>query len=224
MVSKNQINNSQSNKKSETEIKQNLNTIIDLLSELNQLESNQKDKITKESSYQFSDSSPALEINQEEKSTQTSTAHNSRNHKPKDNSLWGKETSFNSIPQTYKTNDNSINNKNSVPIAQNSHIKSKSVAILQQSVRNLEKKLKSNQDQLDEVMDSVNSLLSLTVELMSSQYNASSKVIVETVVPMIDNIIEQRSSQDQQRMGKALSKILPVAITQQSKSYSSVYC
>ena len=218
MASKKQANNGNSNNKSETEIQQNLDVIIDLLSELNQVESQQKGKITKKPNYQSSHSHLTLEIKQEEKFAPTSTAHDLREQEPKDNPLLGKEKSFNSLPQRYTTNDNSVNNTNSVYISENNYTKTQSLAILQQSVRNLEKKLEGNQDLLDEVMDSVNSLLSLTVEIINLQPNGSPKLIIKTISPLIDRIIEQRSTEDLRRMGEVLANILPVAIDQKIKA------
>ena len=231
MAPKKQANIGNSNNKSETEIQPNLDVIIDLLSELNQVESNQKEHITKKPSYQSFNSQLTLEIKpkkksaptftahevrgQKEKSTPTSAAHDEREQEPKDNPLWRQEKSFNSISQQYTTNDNSVNSTNLVHTAQNNYTKIQSIAILQQSVRNLEQKLKGNQDRLDEVIDSVNSLLSLTVELINLQPNGSPTLIIKTISPLIDRIIEQRSTEDLHRMGEALANILPVAINQQ---------
>ncbi|MDJ0690622.1 MAG: OmpA family protein [Xenococcaceae cyanobacterium MO_188.B32] len=231
MAPKKQANIGNSNNKSETEIQPNLDVIIDLLSELNQVESNQKEHITKKPSYQSFNSQLTLEIKQKkksaptftahevrgqkEKSTPTSAAHDEREQEPKDNPLWRQEKSFNSISQQYTTNDNSVNSTNLVHTAQNNYNKIQSIAILQQSVRNLEQKLKGNQAQIDEVIDSVNSLLSLTVELINLQPNGSPQSIIRTISPLIDRIIEQRSTEDLHRMGEALANILPVAINQQ---------
>ena len=218
MTPQNKTNNGNSNNKSEKKIQQDLDIIINLLSELNQVESNQKEQITKKPNYQSSNSHLTLEIKQEEKSTPTSTAHDLREQELKDNPLWRQEKSFNSIPQRYITNDHAVNSPNSVDLVQNNYTKTHSIAILQQSVSNLEQKLKGNQDRLEEVMNSVNSLLSLTVELMNLQPNSSPKSLIKTISPLIDRIIEQRSREDLPRMGEVLANILPVAIDQKIKA------
>ncbi len=278
MATTNQANGSNSNSQSETEIQENLNTLIDLISELNQVEenltsSNQKDKINKKQHYK-PDKDITLEIKQEKKSASTSTDNNFRNKEENKNPILGKEKNLDSLPQQYTTNDNSVieegvtavaegrsdyemgiqtpslskqctddgvlepnapkakslalpinqppkitpsaDNINLVYISENKYTKSqKSIATLQQSVKNLENKLKDNQHQLDEIIDSVNSLISLTVELINLQSNTSPTSIVSIIAPLIDRIIETRSTEDLQIMGKALSTVLPVAITQQ---------
>ena len=103
--------------------------------------------------------------------------------------------------------DKSSNSNNALATEQN-------IGDLQQSIQKLAKKLRDNQARLDEVIGSVNSLLSLTVELINLQPNTSPTAIIEIIVPVIDRIIEQRSTQDLPRMGAVLANILPVAITQ----------
>ena len=215
MATQNQTNNGNSEHKSRTEIQQNLDAIIDLLSELNQEESSQKEHIPTKHNYRSFHSPPDEKIQQEKKSAQIHTASDLKNHEPKDNILWEQEKSSNSISQPDKINDNSLNNPNSIYIAQNNYTKIQNIAILQQSIRNLEKKLKGNQDQLDEVMESVNSLLSLTVELINLQPNSSPQSIINTISPLIDRIIEQRSVEDLRRMGEVLANIVPIAIDRQ---------
>ena len=212
MALKKQANNSNSNNKSETEIQPNLDVIIDLLSELNQVESNQKEQITKKFNDRASNSQRTIEIKPEKKSAPIVTASEVREQKPKDNSLWKQENNGRSSPQRDIAKNNLVNSTHLIPTAQNNYTKIQNIAILQQSVRNLEQKLEGNQAQIDEVMDSVNSLLSLTVELINLQPNSSPKSIIKTISPLIDRIIEQRSQEDLQRMGEALANILPVAI------------
>ena len=215
MAVKKKANNGNSNNKSETEIQPNLDVIIDLLSELNQVENNRKEQITKKSKERAPNSQLTLEIKQEEKSAPTVTTREPREQDPKDNPFEKQETNGRSSPKIDIVNDNLPIRADLVSIAPNNHTKIQNIAILQQSVRNLEQKLEGNQTQIDEVIDSVNSLLSLTVELINLQPNGSPQSIIKTISPLIDRIIEQRSQEDLRKMGEALANILPVAIDRQ---------
>lgn len=213
-------NNVNSSSKSNTEDLQNISTLLELLSELNQVEqdvssSKQKNKVIENNGSPSPSFHTNLEIKPKLKTTSTYIANSIRD-KEKNNhiAIEGKK-SFNSVTSKSPNNNNLINKHNTVYIPQNSEPKSRNIILLQQSVKKLENKIDNNQSQIDEVIDSVNSLLSLTAELNSYQYNASSKLIIETIVPIIDRIIEQRSNEDLVRMGEVLANILPVAITQQ---------
>ena len=279
MATTNQTSNSHSQNKPEPEIKQNLDIIIDLLSELNPTENSpksddlgeervtllenkeksrdslresldeshhKKNKVPQKDNFQFSNYNINQQTERETKSTTIST-HNTFENKEKAQGSFLK--SSDSTPQLNQISNNSIiqkqqvveqknkslaqkeielpaqspsfdaektsNGHKSVSINQNNYSDAQTVAILRQSVRNLEKKLRNNQSQLDEVIDSVNSLMSLAAELTGYQYNATSNLIVGIVEPIIDDIIEQRSTEDLARMGQVLANILPVAISKQ---------
>ena len=209
MATKNYANSGNQNNQSETENSQNLDILIDLLSEINQTEqnstlnANQDQKYLENTSFKPSNQSHFVNTpltRKEDWPLYCNDAPKYIDEKKYINPSSTPKENFNYLRQQ----DISSNNRATVR---------HNINDLQQSIKKLEKKLGDNREQLDEVMDSVNSLLSLTVELIHLQPNTSPKAIIELIVPVIDRIIEQRSTQDLPKMAAALANILPVAIT-----------
>ncbi|WP_222427019.1 OmpA family protein [Hyella patelloides] len=69
--------------------------------------------------------------------------------------------------------------------------------------------------QINELANSVNSLIPLIVEVSKAQDNSSQEYILKAIVPIIDRIIQQRSVEDNQKMAAAIANILPDAIRQE---------
>jgi flagellar motor protein MotB len=80
-------------------------------------------------------------------------------------------------------------------------------------IGNLEQKLQQNKTELDALIETTNTLMPLLVELVKSKTAVSEGMVVKAVVPRIDRIIQQRASQDLQKMAAALADIIPAAIS-----------
>ena len=65
----------------------------------------------------------------------------------------------------------------------------------------------------EDLADAVNSLIPLIVELLQFKLNNSKEGVIQTVRPILDQLIEQRTLEDSQKMADAIAKILPDAIT-----------
>ncbi|MDJ0682248.1 MAG: OmpA family protein [Xenococcaceae cyanobacterium MO_167.B52] len=70
---------------------------------------------------------------------------------------------------------------------------------------------------LDELAESLNNLIPLMIELLSVKVNDSQELILQTMIPFIDRAIQERSSQDLDKMSLAIARILPDAISQEIK-------
>ena len=70
----------------------------------------------------------------------------------------------------------------------------------------------SEQVSLEDLADTVNSLIPLTIELLQFKLDDSREGIIRTVRPVIDRLIEERTSEDSQKMAIAIAKVLPSAI------------
>lgn len=68
---------------------------------------------------------------------------------------------------------------------------------------------------VEDLADSINALIPLIVELLSSRVHESRETILHAVAPIIDRIIEQRFTDDAEKMAVAIAKILPHAITEE---------
>ena len=68
---------------------------------------------------------------------------------------------------------------------------------------------------VEDLADSVNSLIPLITELLNSKINNSREAIIAAIIPVIDRIIEQRFTEDAAKMAAAIAKILPSAITEE---------
>ena len=217
MVFKKSTDNGNSINQSESEIPLSLDTLIDLLSELNQVKSTPKERITKPPLKPTSNSYLPLAIKQEPKSPPTLAVEKGKEQEPKDHPLGLGRTKNTSTlsSQNHTPIKHSVKIADFVSLPHHPSPPTQSLATLQQEVSNLEQKLQAHQEQVEQVMDSVNSLLSLTVELINLQPNGSPSSIIKTIAPLIDRIIEQRSREDLRKMGAALANILPVAINQQ---------
>ncbi len=66
--------------------------------------------------------------------------------------------------------------------------------------------------QINDLANSINTLLPLVVELSQTQTNGSHEHILKNLVPIIDQVIQQRSIEDQQKMAEAIASLLPKAI------------
>ena len=65
---------------------------------------------------------------------------------------------------------------------------------------------------IEELVNTVNDLIPLMVELLQFKLNVSQEEIIQTVRPVLDRLIEERTSEDSQKMAIAIAKILPFAI------------
>ncbi|MDJ0533959.1 MAG: OmpA family protein [Xenococcaceae cyanobacterium MO_207.B15] len=81
----------------------------------------------------------------------------------------------------------------------------------------LEDWIAKKEEQLNELAESVNNLIPLMIELLSVKVSDSQELILQTMIPVIDRAIEERSGQDLQKMAHAIAKVLPDAITQEIK-------
>jgi outer membrane protein OmpA-like peptidoglycan-associated protein len=86
-----------------------------------------------------------------------------------------------------------------------------------QLIGDLEQKLQKNEDRLDELVGTTNSLIPLLVELLKNKTDLSEATIVSKVVPVVDRIIQQRATQDIQQMAVVFADIIPVAISEEIK-------
>ncbi len=207
-----------SSSKSDPEILQNLNSLIDLLSELDRVEKDisinkQKNKVVPKNKSQFVNDSRPLEIEPSSEKKSDLSDNFIRNKEINKQLLIGKEKSQNSV-SSKSANNNNLDNKNNTVLTPRNNHQNSHITLLQQTVKKLENKIESNQKEINEVIDSVNSLLSLTTELISLQPDATPQGIMAKITPLIDRIIEQRSRDDLVRMGEVLANIVPVAITQ----------
>ena len=206
MAFKNPINHGNSINKLESKIPPSLDKIIDLLLELNPVGSTPKERITQLPQERASPSQLPSAIKPEPRSAPTSAAHEVREPESTAHSIGRKR---------FTPTNNSLQIPHSVSLASHNYPQTQSLATLQQSVSNLEQKLQDNRTHVEEVINSVDSLLSLTVELINLQPNGSPSSIIKTISPLIDHIIERRSREDLGRMGQVLAKIIPIAIARQ---------
>jgi outer membrane protein OmpA-like peptidoglycan-associated protein len=86
-----------------------------------------------------------------------------------------------------------------------------------QLIGDLEQKLQKNEDRLDELVGTTNSLIPMLVELLKNKTDLSEATIVSKIVPVVDRIIQQRAIQDIQQMAVAFADIIPVAISEEIK-------
>ena len=242
MAIQNQANSSNQNNKSESESQYNLDILLDLLAEFAQPEENltpskqtkteQPNGLIKQQNDRASavDTPPETQQEKIDKRVDGDRSQNHNSESEKEVSLdQGKPVNAGSSVFLHRSNSDSAlpKSESSINLISNGSLVRHPASnfttgdrpfLVQQSVKNLEKKLEDNQNQLDEVMDSINSLLSLTVELINLQPNSSPQSIIKIIVPVIDRIIEQRSAQDLNRMGAVLANVLPIAITQKMEA------
>ncbi len=69
----------------------------------------------------------------------------------------------------------------------------------------------------EELVDIVNALIPLIVELLHFQLEDSQEAIIRTVRPVLDRLIEERTTEDSPKMAAAIAKILPFAIESEIK-------
>ncbi|GAB4533166.1 MAG: hypothetical protein Tsb0014_18290 [Pleurocapsa sp.] len=84
-----------------------------------------------------------------------------------------------------------------------------------QELTDLEATLAQDNIKVEDLADSLNNLIPLIVELLKYQADYSREAILQAVAPIIDRIIEQRSTEDGIKMARAIAKILPNAITEE---------
>ncbi|NJK28259.1 MAG: BON domain-containing protein, partial [Coleofasciculaceae cyanobacterium SM2_3_26] len=82
----------------------------------------------------------------------------------------------------------------------------------QQSITQLEQKVNHLEHQLYEPTELINPLLPLITELLRGHTESMRGEAFETVVPIIDQIIKEKSRQDRDAMASALAAIIPAAI------------
>jgi outer membrane protein OmpA-like peptidoglycan-associated protein len=69
----------------------------------------------------------------------------------------------------------------------------------------------------EDLADAVNSLIPLIVGLLEFKLDNSREGILQTVRPVLDRLIEERSSEDAPKMAAAIARILPAAIKDEIK-------
>lgn len=103
-----------------------------------------------------------------------------------------------------------INNKNLEQMAENS--KTPDMTTIEE-VQGIETEKATPED----LADAVNSLIPLIVGLLEFKLDNSREGILQTVRPVLDRLIEERSREDLPKMAAAIAKILPEAIEAEIK-------
>ena len=178
-----------SSNKSDPEILQNLNSLIDLLSELNRLDEDisinkQKNKVVPKNKSQFIKEPHHLQIDSSSKKNSDLLNNFLKNKEKNKQLLIGKEKSHNSVTSKFSNNNldnNNLDNKSYPVYTDRNNHQNSQITLLQQTVKKLENKIESNQKEINEVIDSVNSLLSLTTELISLQPDATPQGIMAKI-------------------------------------------
>lgn len=86
----------------------------------------------------------------------------------------------------------------------------KKIKAAQQLAQDLDTETASTED----LAEAVNTLIPLVVELLQFKLNVSQEGIIQTVRPVIDRLIEERTVEDLDKMAVAIAKVLPSAIRQ----------
>ena len=83
------------------------------------------------------------------------------------------------------------------------------------SLKQIEEKLAHLEYELHDPQELINLLLPLIAELLSLKVAESKDEVIEAIVPIIDQVIGEKSQQDKIAMIKALSSVIPGAISKQ---------
>ncbi|BAU66879.1 hypothetical protein STA3757_42850 [Stanieria sp. NIES-3757] len=192
---------------------ESLGKLLDLLSELKETESTQKVEVGEQNRHSTYSSANHLNFNSSASDRNKKKIIAPQQHSPQPSVEASSSISFaSSHPQSSKKLANSIPKQ---PLI--AEITSFRETEIQQSIVKLEQQIISNQSEVKEIADSLNSLLPLISELLRFQLKNSQESILEALVPVIDRVIKQRSRKDPQSMAEAIAEILPNAITQKIK-------
>ena len=64
----------------------------------------------------------------------------------------------------------------------------------------------------EDLADTVNSLIPLIIGLLQFKLDSSKEGVIQTIRPMLDRLIEERTQEDSPKMAAAIARILPAAI------------
>lgn len=87
------------------------------------------------------------------------------------------------------------------------------------AINSLEKveAIDTEQASTEELADAVNSLIPLIVSLLEFKLDNSQEGIIQTVRPVIDRLIQERTAEDSPKMASAIARLLPAAIEDEIK-------